>query len=182
MVGIQKARYGETESLQSLELAYVGRSISMLILLPKQIDGLDELEASLSVKNLAKWRAGLRTMKVRIILPKFKMTSSFRLDQILQTMGMIDLFRLPGADLAGMTGKPDLYVDGVIHKAYVEVNEKGTEAAAATGVYGSTKSRGPSRREPPIFRADHPFFFIIQENLTGSILFMGRVVDPSVSS
>ena len=180
MTGTLKARYSQTKSLQILELAYVGGSTSMLVLLPDKIDGLSDLEASLSPENLTEWRSGLRETKVAVFLPKFTMTSQYQLDQTLQVMGMTDAFKMSQANLAGMTGKPDLHISAVIQKAYVEVNEEGTEATAATTMIGSTKSRGfRPPREPPTFRADHPFLFLIQENLTGSILFMGRVTDPT---
>jgi serine protease inhibitor len=182
MIGIIKAKYSESRSLQILELAYTGHSTSMLLLLPGRINGLDDVEADLSLESLAEWKSGLREMKVRIILPKFTMTCQYQLDQTLQAMGMTDVFKLSQANLAGMTGKPDLYVSAIIQKAYVEVNEKGTEAAAATATV-STKSRGfRPPREPPIFQADHPFMVLIQERRTGSILFMGRVTDPTKSS
>jgi len=92
-------------------------------------------------------------------------------------MGMTDAFALPPADLSGMTGRKDLFIGGVIHKAFVGVNEKGTEAAAATAVPLQTLEEMPS--EPKVFRADHPFLFLIRDNHTGSILFMGRVMNPA---
>jgi len=176
MAATMKVMYSEAQSLQIIELPYAGRSTSMLLLLPREIDGLDDVEASLSAESLTQWKTRFREMKVQVYLPKFTMTSQFRLDQTLQAMGMTDAFKPSQANLAGMTGKPELYVSAVIQKTYVEVNEKGTEAAAATGV-GATKARGLT--EPPVFRADHPFLFLVQENLTGSILFMGRVTDPT---
>jgi serpin B len=177
MAATMKVMYSETQSLQILELPYAGRSTSMLLLLPRDIDDLDDMEASLSVEDIEKWKSSLRETEVQVILPKFTMTSQFRLDQTLQAMGMTDAFKPSQANLAGMTGKPDLYVSEVIQKAYAEVNEKGTEAAAATAVPAAKSRAFP--REPPSFRADHPFVFLIQENLTGSILFMGRVTDPT---
>ena len=183
MTGTLKARYNQTKSLQILELSYVGGATSMLVLLPDEIDGLSDLEASLSPANLTKWGSGMRETKVAVFLPKFTMTSQHELDQTLQAMGMIDVFKLLQANLAGMTGKPDLHISAVIQKAYVEVNEKGTEATAATTVTTKTLSRGfRSPKEPPTFRADHPFLFLISENHTGSILFMGRVTDPTKPS
>ena len=171
-------KYAEVDDLQILGLLYRGDSLSMLALLPKEIDGLEQLEDSLSAENLDSWRSHLSETKVHIFLPKFRVTCEFRLDKTLQAMGMVDAFILGKADFAGMTGTHELFISAVIHKAYVDVNEEGTEAAAATGAI-----LAPGRfAEPPTFRADHPFLFLIQENKTGSILFMGRVTDPTKSS
>jgi ankyrin repeat protein/serine protease inhibitor len=169
-------RYGETENLQVLELPYVGEDLSMLVLLPKKIDGLAGLEASLSMENLDLWRQSLTGFRVHAYLPKFQMTAAFLLSDVLKTMGMVNAFTWPGADFAGMDGSKMLYISEVIHKAFVNVDEEGTEAAAATVVLVRFGGAGPVE---PTFRADHPFLFLIQENRTGSILFLGRVVDPS---
>ncbi len=173
----QKQEFGYTEdqSLQILELPYIGNDLSMLVLLPKQANGLAEIEKNLTVENLRKWTAQLREQEVMVFLPKFKMTSQFRLDKALISMGMSEAFDMNKANFAGMDGNPNwLYIAAVIHKAFVDVNEEGTEAAAATAVVTEVLSA------PPVtFRADHPFIFLIRENLTGSILFLGRVIDPT---
>jgi serpin B len=151
--------------------------MAMIVLLPKKADGLKQLESNLSAENLKRWKSRLSKREVLVFLPKFKMTSMFRLDKTLVSMGMIDAFSKSRANFAGMDGRTDwLYIGAVIHKAFVDVNEEGTEAAAATAVI--IKARGMPT-PPPVFRADHPFVFLIQENLTGSILFMGRVIDPT---
>lgn len=168
-------QYAEFGSAQVLELPYVDNKLSMLILLPRKIDGLGALEQSLSMENLTAWRQGLRQRKVRIWLPTFQVALQWRLDKTLQALGMTDAFSGTRADFSGMTDKPGLFISAVVHQAYVNVNEKGTEAAAATGAVGG---RGRTV-EPPTFRADHPFLFLIQDNRNGNILFMGRVSDPS---
>lgn len=146
----QRAGYAELESLQILQLPYVGRSLLMLILLPKEIDGLDDLEDSLSTVNLDSWRSDLKERDVRISLPRFRMICEFRLEKTLQAMGMTDAFVLGTADFSGMDGHPRwLYLWAVLHKAFVNVNEEGTEAAAATGV-GIAADQGSSRSEPII--------------------------------
>jgi serpin B len=178
MSQMEEVRYAEFKSAQILELPYVGDRLSMLIVLPEEIDGLGALERSLSVKNLRAWRERLHKRKVNIYLPKFTMTREFRLDETLQAMGMADAFSLPPADFSGMTGTPDLFISAVIHKAFVEVNEEGTEAAAGTAL---PAPRAHGIPWPPDFRADHPFLFLIQETRTGSILFLGRVADPTKS-
>ena len=171
-----KAQYAEFEGLQALALPYRGETLSMLVLLPKETDGITDLEGDLSVDMLSSWRESLRQTKVRIYLPRFRMTHQFCLRKTLAAMGMIDAFVLGKADFTGMDGGHDsLYIKDVVHKAFIEVNEEGTEAAAATAVAVARRARF----EPPTFRADHPFLFLIQENRTGTILFIGRVIDPT---
>lgn len=173
----EKFRYADLEFFEMLELPYVGNEMSMIVLLPKAIDGLTQLEANLSTENLERWKSRLSKRDIVVFLPKFKMTSMFRLDKTLVSMGMVDAFSDSKANFAGMDGRPDgLYIGAVIHKAFVDVNEEGTEAAAATAG-GMVQMRMPA--PPTVFRADHPFVFLIQENRTGSILFMGRVNAPT---
>jgi len=167
--------YMETENFQGLELPYVDDELSMIILLPKEFDGLDEFEKTLTVEKLSKWMDELHNREIRVSVPKFKMTSQFSLASVLESMGMIDAFS-PNADFSGMNGRRDLFISAVIHKAYVDVNEEGTEAAAATAVTMKLTSVGPTRI--PVFCADHPFLFIIRDNHSGSILFIGRVMNP----
>jgi serine protease inhibitor len=169
-------RYMESDSLQILELPYVGEELAMIVLLPRKIDGLAPLEADLSVENLNMWIGHLRKREVSVFLPKFKMTSQFRLSETLASMGMPDAFK-GNADFSGIDGTKDLFISAVIHKAFVDVTEEGTEAAAATAAIISLTS-APSA-PPPTFRADHPFVFLIRDNRSGSILFVGRVINPN---
>jgi len=167
--------YAATETLQVLELPYVGEELSMVILLPKETDGIDALEGDLSAENLATWLGRIRKREVIASIPKFKMTSKFSLASVLASMGMPLAFS-QNADFSGMTGRRDLFISAVIHQAYVDVNEEGTEAAAATAVGIKLTSIGPDRT--PVFRADHPFVFMIRDARSGSILFLGRVLNP----
>ena len=171
----QTARFGyhELDGLQVLELPYVGGDLSMLILLPQERDGLPALEAALTVDNLALWSQRLYPTKVQLVLPRFKLSGEFDLGETLEAMGMVDAFH-GSADFSGMTGQRDLFISAVVHKAFVDVNEEGTEAAAATAVM-MARGFSPS----PLFVADHPFLFLIRENSTGSVLFLGRVMDPT---
>jgi serpin B len=173
----EEFRYAEHNRFQILELPYAGDELSMLVLLPKKVDGLKELERVLTKENLAKWTADMSEIEVKVYLPRFKITSRFRLDRSLEAMGMGDAFDAAKADFSGIDGKEHrLFIGAAIHKAFVEVNEAGTEAAAATGIaIGLTSMPQP----PLLFRADRPFVFMIRDNLRGSILFMGRVVDPT---
>ncbi|KAI0237053.1 Serpin B3, partial [Lamellibrachia satsuma] len=154
-----------------LELPYVGDEVSMYILLPNTVDGLAALEAQLTSVKLRNAISLMQNAKVDVSIPKFKMTLAIDLKDILKSMGMTDLFKINVADLSGIDGTRNLFVSKVVHKAYIDVNEEGTEAAAATGIVVAIKSVQP---RPNIFKADHPFLFFIREKVTGSILFSGR--------
>ena len=167
--------YMENDTLQMIALPYAGNTLSMIVILPKRVDGLPGLEATLRAENLDSWTALLRKREVRLFLPKFTITSEFSLKHTLAAMGMPDAFTAK-ADFSGMTGKKDLYINAVVHKAFIDVNEEGTEAAAATAVTMQLLSYSSP---PPEFRADHPFLFLIRHNPSGSILFLGRLVAPS---
>lgn len=172
----QSCGYNDFQDAQVLELPYYGKDLSMIVVLPKKKDGLQELEKNLSLDRLKSWTGALRKREVVVYLPRFKATSEFRLDHVLGSMGMPDAFNAEKADFSGMDGKKgNLFIGMAIHKAYVDVNEEGTEAAAATAVGIRTTSMPIS---PPVFRADHPFLFMIRHNPTGAILFMGRIVNP----
>jgi serpin B len=168
--------YIQTNSFQGLELPYVNDELSMIILLPKKLNGLPELEKTLSTENFSKWLNEMRKREVIVFVPKFTMTSQFGLADVLKAMGMTNAFVPDVADFSGINGKRDLFISAVIHKAYVDVNEEGTEAVAATAVVMMT-SAGPT--QTPVFRADHPFLFIIRDNHSGSILFIGRMMNPN---
>gem|GEM_PF-599453 len=158
------------EQVQVLEMPYKARALSMIVLLPRQIDGLTDLEKILSPKNLDKWIKGMQKRKLPVYLPKFKMTwGTYELKKTLMGLGMKLPFS-PAADFSGIDGTGGLLISQVLHKTFVEVNEKGTEAAAATAVI---MKRGGS-----VFHANHPFVFLIRDNAASSILFMGRVANP----
>jgi serpin B len=168
--------YFDAGKFQVVHIPYDGHALSMVVLLPKEPNGLPELEKSLTASNLKQWITKMTTHKVDLKLPKFKTTSRFDLSKTLAEMGMPLAFS-PKADFSGMTTQDQLFIGAVIHKAFVDVHEKGTEAAAATAVILDAKSEPPQYPEAN-FHADHSFVFLIRENHTGSILFMGRVTDP----
>ena len=168
-------KYMENAHMQILELPYGGEELSMIVLLPKKIDGLLQVETWLTAENLKAFLPLLHKRKVVVYLPRFKMRSRFGLETTLASMGMPDAFKPSIADFSGMDGTRMLYISAVIHKAFVDVNEEGTEAAAATGVV-MTLTAAPVT--PVVFRADHPFVFFIHDNRSGSILFLGRLVNP----
>lgn len=165
-------RICSTDGVQLLELPYAGNDLAMVMLLPEKVDGLAALEQSLTAEAFAAWLARLREREVTVYLPRFKVMAEFELADVLPKMGMIDAFGAK-ADFSGIDGKRGLFISNVVHKAFVGVDEEGTEAAAATGVVMKRVS------VPLVFRADRPFVFMIRHNATGSILFMGRVVNPT---
>ena len=174
--------YAENSNLQILEMPYSGNELSILLLLPKN-DNLTKLESILSTKNISDWKKNLEEQRVKIYIPKFKFETKYFMADDLKEMGMPLAFS-DSTDFSGMTasGKKDLKIDEAIHQAFVEVNEEGTEAAAATAVIMAPLGAAGPQKEPkiPIFRADHPFIFLIQQKSTGDILFMGRVVNPNL--
>jgi serpin B len=173
-------RYYDGGAFQELELPYEGDDLAMVVLLPKQTDGLPALEQRFTAAAAQQWIDELAPAhKVILTLPRFTMTQQFELSGTLSAMGMPQAFT-PAADFSGMTGKPELSISAAIHKAFIDVNEEGTEAAAATStVMVATAMLRPAQEPPPIiFRADHPFLFMIRDTKTGGILFMGRVEDP----
>ncbi len=173
-------RYLNGGTFQALELPYKGDDLSMVVLLPNETEGLPALEKSFTAAAAKNWIEKLNfAPKVILTLPRFTMTQQFELSGALSGMGMPLAFR-GSADFSGMTGKPEFTISAAIHKAFVDVSETGTEAAAATAtVMTATAMRRIAPEPPPIiFRADHPFLFLIRDVKTGGILFMGRVADP----
>ncbi|MDD1686301.1 serpin family protein [Methanoregula sp.] len=176
-----KYRYAETDRVQYIELPYTHtakKALSMIIILPKN-DDVQSVEAVLDERNLSALQDAATSRRVLLYLPKFHMETEYRLPGTLSVMGMPTAFTYGAADFSGMDGTKNLYISDVIHKAFIDVNEEGTEAAAATGVVMGLGAVAPS--SPTVFRADHPFVFLIQDKETGTILFIGRVSDPAGS-
>lgn len=177
-----KFNYTYTDDLQILELPYTGGDISMMIFLPKEGVELKDIISSLNRKDYISWIDEMYETNADIYLPKFKFETSYRLNDYLKELGMVDAFS-NNADFSGIDGTKNLFISSVLHKAFVEVNEEGTEVAAATAVIMDLKAIGPD--EPPeriIFDCNHPFVFTIHHKETGTILFMGTVDDPSAST
>ncbi len=175
--------YAEADGVRLLELPYEGRGVSMVILLPVKQDGLANLEQSLTADKLAGWLGKLQGRLVHVSMPKFKTTTPVvSLRPTLQAMGMSRAFDAKQADFSGMsdsTTEP-LYIGDVIHKAFVDMNEEGTEAAAATATVGLAGAHPmPPPPQPIDFIADHPFVYLIRDKKTGDILFLGRLADPA---
>lgn len=167
--------YGETASLQILEMQYADQRLAFDVLLPKAADGLAEVEKSLTAANLDSWLKTLRDARVQVFLPKFRSEAKYELADVLAGMGMPDAFKA-SADFSGIDGRRDLLISKVVHKAFVDVSEKGTEAAAATGLKMMPTAVRPLQNV--VFRADHPFVFLIRDIKSGVVLFAGRLVRP----
>jgi len=163
------------------ELPYKGGQLAMTVLVPRSPDGLGHLENLLTTENLRQWLGRLQGRKVNVSLPKFKLQTAYEMKDPLKALGMVRAFDGTEANFSGMsTSDERLYVSAVIHKAFVQVNEKGTEAAAFSAVL-MVKSGAPREELVPFipeFKADRPFLFLIRDCKTGTILFLGRVEDP----
>jgi len=175
--------YLEEATFQAVRLPYEGKKLSMMILLPVKADGLPAFEEMLTPANLNLWAGKLKETRINLYLPRFTMAQSLNLGDTLSSMGMPSAFQDGKADFTGMTGpnpSEPLHISKVVHKAFISVNEEGTEASGATAVILEKKDDSPriKPKVPPEFRANRPFFFVIRDNSTGSILFMGRVMEP----
>jgi len=183
----QKAKlYPDQDGFALMELPYKGDDLSMVLIAPNDPAGLAAIEKKVDAEKLSAWIGKLQKRKVHVFLPKFKMETDYKLHESLPAMGMVRAFKAPGrggADFTGMCASDDprlrLYITKVLHKAFVEVNEKGTEAAAATAVIMAVKSSAPiSVPFTPTFKADRPFLFLIRDIQSGSVLFIGRMMKP----
>ena len=167
--------YAEGDGYQALELPYEGNEVAMLVILPEE-GSFEAFDASLDAEALSSVTGALEMQPVNVALPKFEFSTDVPLKTVLTGLGMTSAF-VPGvADLSGMDGTRDLYISDALHKAFVAVDEAGTEAAAATAVVVGVTS---APLEPRTFEADRPFIFLIRDRITGTILFAGRVLDPT---
>ncbi len=173
MSDFRQVLYGDGPDYAAVALPYDGAELSMLLVLPPQ-GTLDAFEASLTADKLATIVSGMTEHGVAITLPRFKIDSSFSLADQLSKLGMPIAFT-EMADFSGIDGKPDLFLSSVVHKAFIQVDEAGTEAAAATGAVVGTTSVPPLAE----IHLDHAYLFLVRDNATGTILFLGRVEDPS---
>ncbi|KAM6210598.1 serpin B12-like [Sarcoramphus papa] len=179
--GTFKLGYIEEMGAQVLELPYAQKSLSMIILLPGDMadgstSGLEQIESTMTYENLMLWASSEHMFEttVEVYLPRFKLEDTFNLNEVLQEMGMTDIFTESKADLSAMSFAKSLVLSNVVHKTYVEVNEEGTVAAAGTGA-------AIVRRSLPlteVFMADHPFLFFIRHNPSNAILFFGKLCSP----
>lgn len=168
-------KYCENQDFQAVELPYSGLDLSMVILLPRRIDGCGQLENQLSPTLIAATLGQMVKQKTELYLPRFKLQAGFDLKATLAKMGMPDAFIWPTADFSGLDGTTQLFISGLFHKAWGEINEEGTEAVAVT----TAAVAALKEKSPPVFRADHPFLFLIRDVRSGTLLFIGRLTDPS---
>ncbi|XP_005434917.2 ovalbumin-related protein X-like [Falco cherrug] len=163
------------EKVKILELPYAGGELSMLVLLPDDISGLEQLENKISFDKLIEWTSPnvMEKKRVKVYLPRMKIEEKYNLTSVLTALGMTDLFS-PSANLSGISSAESLKVSEAVHEAYMEVSEEGTEMAGSEGVMGDIEQSSESEE----FRADHPFLFLIKHNPTNSILFFGRYCSP----
>lgn len=177
-------RFAATDGVKIVELPYVGGDVAMTFVLPDAPAGLEAVEQRLSPATLAAWLGALRSEQVNLSLPKFEIDppSSLSLGDLLQALGMTLAFDRGKADFTGIADPPSpadrLYISSVFHKAFVKLDEKGTEAAAATAVVMALAGAAPPAN-PAEFKADHPFLFLLRHVPSGTILFLGRVSDPA---
>jgi len=178
----EKLVFGVDQKLhcQAISLPYVGDKLSMVILLPDHtVTTLADVERQLTADDLmnVEKRFEMYKQEVNLWFPRFKLEQSLELSDMLVKLGIVDMFGQGAADFSGMDGSHELYVSKALHKAFVEVNEEGSEAAAATAMVmvGYCMS---IPKDPIVFRADHPFLFYIVDNSTKAILFLGRYTKP----
>ncbi|XP_010624165.1 serpin B11 [Fukomys damarensis] len=174
--GIFKLAVIKKPQMQVLELPYVHNKLSMIILLPVGTAHLGQIEKQLNVRTFQEWTNSSNMMEreVEVHIPRFKLQIKYELNSLLKSLGMTNIFNPANADFSGMSPDKGLYLSKVIHKSYVDVNEKGTEAAAATGDNIAVK-RLPIRDR---FMANHPFLFFIRDTCTGMLLFAGKLASP----
>ncbi|OPZ64926.1 MAG: Serpin (serine protease inhibitor) [Firmicutes bacterium ADurb.Bin506] len=172
---VERFRYAHTQNAQVLEMPYAGGDLAMLIVLPDEESSITDVEASVKDGGLEPFIDSLAYRRVDVSIPRFKFVDEMSLKEYLMRLGMVDAFDDKLADFSAMSDRR-LYITQVLHKAFVEVNEEGTEAAAATAVVVGVKSAPVDM--PVVFTADRPFLFAIRDVATGSILFMGRMADP----
>jgi serine protease inhibitor len=170
--------YPDDDGIQVAELRYKSDKLGMTIILPRQVKGLPALESKLTARNLENWLAKLWTRPVNLWLPRFKMEKNYALTEPLQSMGIKKAFS-SDADFHGIAKpanpKDELHISQILHKSIIEVNEEGTEAAAAAADIFVAKSAEKSQPFTPVFRANHPFLFVIRDIESGAILFVGRM-------
>jgi len=186
--GRKTGLYPDKDGFAMVELPYKGEDLSMVVIAPNAADGLGAIEEKLSDENLSAWICKLQKRKTHVLLPKFKLETDYQMGETLKAMGMKRAFVDPGAspkgaDFSGMSAseapEDQLFIGKVIHKAFVEVNEKGTEAAAATAVMMVGATAMPMDVPfTPTFKADRPFIFLIRDTKTGAVLFVGRMTNP----
>jgi serpin B len=172
-------KFYEDAELKALEIPYQDNRASMVIFLPREKDGIKMLEKKFNYQYFNSVTASMMNQEVSVSIPKFKMEAKFNLEEKLSSMGMPDAFTPFVSDFSAMSPAADLYISKVIHQAFIKLDEAGTEAAAATAVIMMKETSARPIEIEKEFRADHPFLFVIRDNSTGSILFIGKLINPT---
>ncbi|XP_002721003.2 serpin B9 [Oryctolagus cuniculus] len=172
-----KMSYVSEVQAQVLELPYEQEELSMIILLPDSGVDLSTVEKNLTFEKFTAWTKPecMKSTEVEVFLPRFKLQENYDMESVFQQLGMVDVFQQGKSDLSAMSAERDLCLSKFVHRSFVEVNEEGTEAAAATSAMVVLECCVESG---PVFRADHPFLFFIRHNRTKSLLFCGRFSSP----
>ena len=171
-------RYLKEDGIEIAEIPYKDNRFSMVVILPQKGTDLRKTERKLDYTRFIKWTTLMSPQKVKLTIPKFKTEQSFELSEALKGMGITEAFDPARADFSGMNGKRNMYISAALHKTFIEVGEEGTEAAAATAVIMTKTSMAPDSGDIIEFKADRPFIYIIKDNVTGAILFIGRCTRP----
>ena len=171
-------RYLKEDGIEIAEIPYKDNRFSMLVLLPQKGTDLRKIDRKLDYTKFTEWATLMSPHKVKLTIPKFKTEQSFELSEALKGMGITEAFDPGRADFSGMNGKRNMYIGAALHKTFIEVGEEGTEAAAATAVIMTKTSMNPDTGDIIEFKADRPFIYIIRDNGTGAILFIGRYAKP----
>jgi serpin B len=180
MNGKSGYKYYEDESIKALDLPYNRNQASLIIFLPRGIDDINKLEEKLDYQYFDAVTSAMMFQEVSVSIPKFKLEAKVNLEEKLSDMGMTDAFTPFVSDFSAMSPAADLYISKVIHQAFINLDEAGTEAAAATAVIMTKETSAKPIEVAKEFRADHPFIFVIRDNTTGSILFMGKLMKPAI--
>jgi serine protease inhibitor len=177
--GDGRTLYPGKDGFSMVEMPYRGDKLSMVVIAPNDPAGLPSIESRLNAENLAAWMKSMKQRSVHVLMPKFRMQTSYdKLNGTLAAMGMPTAFG-DGADFSGMGSEEQLFIGAVVHKAFISVDEEGTEAAAITGFPIARAEMRAKIPFTPTFRADRPFIYLIRDLTSGTVLFLGRVLDPS---
>lgn len=170
--------YAKLNGAEMAELPYAGGRFSMIVMLPDKSSNIDALEHAMTAQQVAQWAASMSPKRVKLFIPKFKQENDYDLAQVLAKMGMPSAFKAGTANFSGITGERNISISDVVHKTFIEVGEEGTEAAAATAVIMMKTSLMPQQKDAIEFRADRPFIYLIKDNNSGAVIFIGKYAKP----
>ncbi len=173
-----KVNYAKLSDAEMVELPYKDNRFSMIVLLPDKSSNIQTLEKAMNANQFDEWLAAMSPRRVKIFLPKFKQENDYELAPVLAALGMPSAFKAGEANFSGITGENNIYISNILHKTFIEVGEEGTEAAAATAVIMMKMSLPPQDNDAVVFRAERPFIYLIKDNRSGAIIFIGKYTKP----